>query len=115
TIVYTHSEGTRAPVGIAVEGVTDVWRLGTSAFATFGTEYKVEQILAIARLHRRVAVAFDPERAAQDRARRLAARLRAAGVEAEVIRPPGGSDPGDMAEDDARHFVREITRWGNAA
>lgn len=113
-IVYAHPDGFRHPVGIVVEGVTDAWRLGIGTCAVFGTQYKTEQVLAVAARWGRVAVVFDDERAAQARARRLAAQLRAVGCDAIVRRPPGGGDPGGMAEDDVRCLVGEIARWGSS-
>lgn len=97
--------------GIIVEGVTDCWRLGPLAAATFGTSYKPEQVVEIARHFDRVALVFDPEPAAQARARRLAATLRIRlGSEPVVVGDLGADDPGSMSQDDADHLVRELTR-----
>ena len=98
-------------VGIVVEGVTDVWRLGSRACAVFGVGYRAEQVVEIARHFRRVSVVFDAEPAAQARARRLAATLRLRlGEDVRVVDLGGGVDPGSMAQDDADHLVRELTR-----
>lgn len=98
-------------VGIVVEGVTDAWRLGPLACATLGVAYATEQVVEIARRFRRVAIVFDPEPAAQRQARRLAGTLRLrTGVDPVVVGDIGAADPGSMAQDDADHLVRELTK-----
>jgi hypothetical protein len=95
--------------GIIVEGVTDVWRLGPRACGTFGIGYAAEQVLAIAKNFRRVAIVFDAERQAQAQARRLAAQLRLRlGTEPVVVDLGDGADPGSMSQDDADHLVRDL-------
>jgi DNA primase len=97
--------------GIVVEGVTDAWRFGPVACATFGIAYTTEQVRLIARAFERVAIVFDAERQAQERARRLAAQLHQLGNERPVVVSLGeGVDPGSMGQDDADHLVRELTR-----
>jgi hypothetical protein len=97
--------------GIAVEGVTDAWRLGTSAFATFGTGYKEEQVSLIRKLFDRVVIVFDGEREAQKQAQRLRGSLCAADLQCEVYKLGRGQDPGSLSPDDAAHLVAEIRRW----
>ena len=97
-------------VGIVVEGVTDAWRLGPLACATFGVTYTAEQVVELARHFRRVAIVFDSEPQAQAQARRLAATLRLRLGTEPVVVDLGGGDPGSMAQDDADHLVRELTR-----
>ena len=96
-------------VGIGVEGITDVWRLGPMAFATFGVQLRHSQVLCMVRSFDRVILLFDPDGPAQERARVLAARLRGAGVSAPV-EDLGEGDPGSLSPEDARHLVRDLTR-----
>jgi len=96
-------------VGICVEGVTDVWRLGVKSFATFGIGFTTRQVLEMAKLFRRVVVVFDNEPAAQSKARLLTAKLREAGVSAAIERVETG-DPADLSDDDAKHLVNQITK-----
>ena len=94
---------------IVVEGVTDVWRLGPFAAAVFGIEFRMEQVLAMARLADQFFIAFDDEPTAQEQAERLAVRLRVLGKRTAIC-PPPGKDPGGMSQDDADHFVRQLIR-----
>ena len=100
--------------GIAVEGVTDAWRLGPQAFAVFGIEYKAEQVNLIRRLFDRVVIVFDSEPQAQRQARKLALSLAAAGTETQVLTLGPGLDPGAMAADDAAALLREVGRWSTS-
>lgn len=93
---------------IIVEGVTDVWRLGTCAIATFGIEFKIEQILALAKAHERFFVMFDEEPQAQRQARKLATKLKALGKEVFVKRIEG--DPGSMDQEEANYFVKQLVK-----
>jgi hypothetical protein len=93
--------------GIIVEGITDVWRLGPRACATFGTKYTETQVREIAKHFKRVFVIFDNEKPAQKQARQLAADLCARKVVADVYRIAG--DPGDMRQRAADHLVKELT------
>lgn len=108
TILYGQQKAW-GETGICVEGITDVWRLGPKAFATFGIEYTTEQVLAINDHFSRVVILFDPEPQAQSQARELASRLRACGTDT-VIERLTGTDPGGMAQDDADALVRDLLR-----
>jgi hypothetical protein len=95
--------------GILVEGITDVWRLGTSACATFGIEYQTEQVLQLINHFERVVILFDPEPQAQQQARKMRAQLSGCGVKV-IIEKLTDCDPGDLSQDDADHLVRNILR-----
>jgi hypothetical protein len=97
-------------VAICVEGITDVWRLGPKAFATFGIQFSSEQVRLIGSLFKRVIVLFDSERQAQKQAALLIAKLRAANNISAHVEKLTGSDPGDMKQDEADHLVQELTR-----
>lgn len=85
--------------GICVEGITDVWRFGPVAFATFGTEVTVTQKFMITQNFRKVAILFDPEEDAHARARKLQADLSFRGIYARVFKSE--VDPGAMTQDEA--------------
>ena len=57
--------------GICVEGITDVWRMGTNAFATLGIKFTRDQMRLIAQHFEEVFVLFDPEKWAQWQAQTL--------------------------------------------
>lgn len=93
---------------IIVEGATDVWRLGPSAVATFGIEFKIEQVLQLAKLHDRFFVIFDEEPQAQRQARKLATKLKALGKEVHIKKIEG--DPGSMKQKEANYLVKQLIK-----
>lgn len=94
--------------GIVVEGITDVWRLGEKAFATFGTEFTSWQVNVMAKHFKRVFIVFDTEIQATKQAKKLAASLREGGVVVHRIILSPGEDPGSMSQKDANHLVKQI-------
>ena len=94
--------------GICVEGITDVWRLGYNAFATFGIKTTKRQIRLIAKQFDRVIILFDDDPQAQQQAKQLQAELEVRGVET-IIKTIQG-DPADMPQDDADHLVKQLAR-----
>jgi hypothetical protein len=94
--------------GICVEGVTDVWRFGSAAFATFGIEYKIQQVKEMCKNFRRIAVCFDDDPQAIVQANKLVAELRMREIEA--FRVPIVGDPGAMNQADANYLVKEIIK-----
>ena len=108
TILYgNQGEWERTRVGIIVEGVTDVWRLGTASAAVFGIDFKLEQVMAIAKAFDRIHILFDTERVAQRQASKLSSKLRMLGKEVHLETLEGG-DPGEMEQQDADHLVRQL-------
>lgn len=112
-ILYGRQEyWSNAKAIIVVEGVTDVWRFGFCAAATFGIEFKMEQVLQLLKLHDRFFIVFDDEPQAQEQARRLSlqikAKTRGMRVHVEMVK----GDPGGMKQDDADHFVRQLIGRG---
>jgi len=108
-IVYGNEEKWgKYPALIVVEGVVDVWKLGTSAVATFGTSFTMEQVLALAKIHDRFFIVYDNEPQAQQQARKLAVKLKALGK--KVFIETVDTDPGDMKIEDARHFVKTLLK-----
>ena len=83
-----------------VEGVFDVFRMGDGFAATLGTSMTEYQIKLLSD-YGRVIFLFDPEPAAQERARRAAGKLAALGVFAELIDLEIEKDPGELTEEEA--------------
>jgi hypothetical protein len=109
-IVYAHPENwekMKWGTGICTEGVTDVWRLGDSAFCTFGIKYKVEQVRVIAKHFKRVAVFFDDESQASEQAEKMIGELQFRGVDAFRVMCKG--DPGGLPQEEADYMVKQIT------
>jgi hypothetical protein len=95
----------KIPLGVCVEGITDVWRFGGSAFATFGIEYTEAQIREMTRLFTEVIVIFDPEPQAQKQAQKLVGELQFMGTISDYIIPD--KDPGSMTEEEAKKFLEQ--------
>ena len=100
--------------GIAVEGTTDVWRMGKQAFAVSGIEYKQKQVRLIAKNFKRVAVLFDgasdtsKEGTAFLRANTLVGDLKFRGVDAFRIDIQG--DPASLPQAEADYIVKQINK-----
>ena len=109
TILYGKQEEWEiSRVGIIVEGVTDVWRLGPSAAGVFGIDFTLEQTMEIAKHFDRIFILFDSEPQAQRQARKLEIKLKM--MKKEVYRETlkGGGDPGGLKQEDADHIVRQL-------
>lgn len=104
-ILYGHQEEWRS-TGICVEGPTDVWRLGESAFATCGISYTPSQVIEISRTFKKVAVAFDDEPQAVKQGKKLVKDLQFRNVDAYQVNIKG--DPGSMGNGDANKLVKNI-------
>lgn len=94
---------------VVVEGITDVWRLGPGAVATFGIKYKEAQTLLLYKHFDRIFVLFDetdPE--SHKQGMKLAMQLSLMGKEAIKIDLGLDCDPGDLSEDDANYLMREL-------
>jgi hypothetical protein len=92
--------------GIVVEGVTDVWRLGVYACATFGTKYTNAQVKIIAKNFKKVAVMYDGDEAGNMNADKMISELLFLGVDAFRVVPD--SDPGDMKKNEVDYLIKKI-------
>jgi hypothetical protein len=95
---------------VVVEGVTDVWKLGPGAVATFGIEWTPEQVARLKQFSRRF-ILFDSEPQAQRQARELAGALGAYRGETSLVSLPElkeGEDVGDIPEEKAREIIRDL-------
>ena len=104
-IIYGKQEKWK-DIGIGVEGVTDVWKLGFDSFCTFGIKYTPAQLRVIAKAFKRVIILYDNENQAQIQAKALAADLRFRGVNSYTITVE--SDPGAMSVEDARYLAKQL-------
>lgn len=83
---------------IVVEGVTDAWRIGPGAVATFGIQWSEQQAYLISQRFKRVAILYDSEVQAQKQAEKLGEYLEGLGVESFILGGLDG-DPADMNND----------------
>lgn len=106
-ILYGNSNKWRF-TGICVEGITDVWRLGPSSFATFGIKYTPNQLRVIAKTFKRVPIFYDPDPQAIIQANKLCADLKFRGVDAFLITEK--TDPAEMSQEEANYLVKNLTK-----
>jgi hypothetical protein len=104
-ILYGKQEEWR-DLGICVEGITDVWKLGTDAFATLGVKYTRYQVRAMIKHFKEIVVLYDPEEQAQIQAQKLVDELIFRGVKAWKV--DLDCDPGDLSQDDAQYLLNSI-------
>lgn len=93
---------------IALEGVTDVWRIGDNSFATFGTSFTEEQLILIHKKFDRIYWLYDPGQESLKKAKQAAYKLSATGLDIEIIQVEGINDPGSMSESDVIHLIKEL-------
>lgn len=112
-ILYGNQEAWGDRFGVIVEGITDVWRLGELAAATFGIDWTHYQARQIAKHFDRVVILFDNEPQAQKQAEKL---------KHELINKPNGpatfihtinSDPGDLTQDEADDLIENFLNLYN--
>ena len=93
---------------VGVEGITDVWRLGFGAVATFGIKYTIAQVALFLRFQN-IIFLFDPEEQAQEQARKLSSELIGGGRHVELIQYlESNVDPGDMSDDDSKYLMKDL-------
>jgi len=80
---------------IIVEGITDAWRIGPGAIATFGIQFTPQQVFLLAQRLDEVYIAFDAEDLAQEQAQKLGYELDSFGIKTSLICIEEG-DPGDL-------------------
>lgn len=92
---------------VIVEGVTDAWRIGDGAVATFGTRYTHEQIRMMLKISGTIFIMFDAEKEAQEQANALGNILKSVGKDVEILVPETG-DPADLSDHEVVELRREI-------
>ena len=107
TILYGYDEAPE-DVCVLVEGIADVWRLGSGAVCCFGTSFTTSQVNLLAKRFRKVYVMFDmDEDNAIKMAEQIAHLLAARDVEVEILELEDG-DPGEMSQDDANDLMKDL-------
>jgi hypothetical protein len=91
---------------IIVEGITDVWRLGYGAVATFGIGYTWEQFSLMIQFNK-CYILFDPGEDAQVRADELANKLSTFKQEVEILDIEKG-DPAELPNKEAQEIMQLV-------
>ena len=88
---------------IVVEGVTDVWRIGSGSIASFGVNLTIQQIKTLTKI-KRIFILFDND--AKKQAEKLAATLSAF-TETIILDLPSG-DPADLPQSDINQLRQQV-------
>ena len=92
---------------ILVEGITDAWRLGPGAVATFGIKYTESQFALLWERFDKVFIMFDDDKEAVKRAKKLGAELSTVfNIKAEICLIKG--DPGSLPQKKADRYKRQL-------
>lgn len=110
-IVYCHPDIDWSKPIIIVEGVTDVWRLGKQAVATFGIEFKEKQALQIIKkkkstYDKNVCIVFDDDPQAVKQAKKLKASLTESALNCIIKEIVG--DPADLTRLESHQLIKSI-------
>lgn len=106
-IVYGYDYAVMNDSIIVVEGVTDAWRIGTGAVATFGITYTITQALLLANF-KKVYIMYDNEKNAIRQAKNLGKDISLIGnSEVYVLTNYDSDDPGNLSEKEIKK-VRKL-------
>jgi hypothetical protein len=93
---------------VVVEGITDAWKLGPGAVATFGIDWTEAQAQLLMNFEH-VIIMFDSEPTAQAQARSLAKRLYVPDIlNPELVELEKFTDPGDLPLSEAYTLMEEF-------
>ena len=92
---------------IVVEGIYDVFRFGDDTIATMGTSYTKEQLVMLAKRYKTIYTMFDPEKPAQERAKKLCYDLSLAGIDTVNLFLDDG-DPAEQTEETVRLIKKDL-------
>jgi DNA primase len=104
SIVYGFDEAVRLNRCVVVEGITDVWRLGFGAVATFGKKTTHEQAQLIANHFDTIFVIPDKDVSEQETITNSLANLEKEVIEFELNK----GDPADLPQNYADALMREL-------
>jgi hypothetical protein len=91
-----------------VEGITDAWRMGPGAAATFGIEFTKHQVCRIVDKFEKAFVVYDDDPQAVKQARKLQSALEGYNVPTEVLKAAG--DPDTFSVEDRLAIWQYITQ-----
>lgn len=90
---------------LVVEGVFDVWRLGSNCVATFGTSILKQQIYLLSKFNK---VFFLMDEDAEEIAEKIGYELSGLNTKVEVIKLNGVGDPSDLSFMEAQQLKKEL-------
>lgn len=93
---------------IVCEGVTDVWRLGAGAVATFGIKFTPAQARLLIN-YKNVFILYDTDSEAVEQADNLSNYLSAYNINCEIIELKTG-DPADLSDKEAKELMSDLIR-----
>lgn len=94
-------------LAVVVEGITDVWKLGPGAVATFGIEYKRQQVTLLCERFDKFVIMFDDDPQAIRQSNKLANDLSFHGKKVFSVAGISG-DPGEFTKDQVKDFWKWI-------
>jgi hypothetical protein len=110
--IFFNLDNARGDHVICVEGVFDAIKLAgedcKDVIASLGISTTEEQVQLLAKRFKKVSICNDPEPVAIERARKMAVKLSALGVEAEVIDTERDYDLGDSSAEECNTLKEEI-------
>jgi len=92
---------------VVVEGLTDNWRMGPGAVATFSMNFMPQQALLLARNFNDIFIMYDSGDEAQEQADLLYHQLRGYNKKVEILDLTSG-DPGNLSNKDAQYIMKGI-------
>ena len=92
---------------VVVEGLTDNWRLGPGAVATFSMNFMPQQVLMLAKNFDEIFILYDAGDDAQEQADKLYHQLSGYNKQVEILTLSEG-DPGDLSDKEAKCIMKEI-------
>lgn len=92
---------------ILVEGIFDVWRLGTKSAALFGLGYTIQQLRILSNFDH-IFIVFDNDEPAQKTAQKLSSELKFRGVKVTIFNDLPAKDPAELSQSNARYLVKYL-------
>ena len=106
--LYSYDKASIYDRVLVVEGPTDVWRLGSGAVSTYGSQFSADQIVLIARFTTRF-IMYDNEPEAQEMAQILCDELSVFNGHTERITwEDAYKDGGELPDEDSEYIMKEL-------
>ena len=92
---------------VVLEGIFDVWRMGSGFVSSFGTTMTPSQINLLSEMDE-IIFLFDNEVEAQDKAKVYAKQLASLGKVVHIVDVDTGKDPGEYTDEEVRQVKQEL-------